>query len=200
LNCPASSPFEPNTRNHRIQVFDTDGKPIREWQAEFYGPRGIAIARDGTVYVTDTGNGRVLRFTPEGQQLQQFGKKGKGPGQLEEPMGIAVSERGDVYVADAGNERVVVFAADGTLRTSWPVPGWKEQAFREPGIALLPDGRVAVAVPAADRVLFFAADGKAAGEHAFAQNTGPIGLAVAPDGGLVVSEIKSNRLTRIPTR
>jgi DNA-binding beta-propeller fold protein YncE len=186
-----------DTWNHRIQVFDVEGKVVREWGAEFYGPRGIAITKDGSVYVTDTGNGRAVKFTPGGKLLARFGSKGSGAGELMEPMGIAVSPGGDVFIADAGNQRVVVFAPDGEVRASWAIPGWKDQAYREPGIAVLPDGRVAVPEPAHDRILFFTPKGQPAGERKLADGAGPLGLAVTRDGSLLVSEIRSGRVTRV---
>jgi YYY domain-containing protein len=186
-----------DTWNHRIQVFDSEGKYLREWQAEFFGPRGIAVGKDGAVYVTDTGNGRVAKFSPDGELLARFGKKGSGVGELSEPMGIAVSNDGDIYVADSHNARVVVFSADGALRTSWPVAAWKDQALREPEIALLRDGRVAVAEPARDAIGFFGKRGEPMGERKLDKDTGPVGLAVAPDGSLIVGGIRSGRLTRL---
>jgi YYY domain-containing protein len=186
-----------DTWNHRIQVFDANGKYVREWTAEFFGPRGITVGPDGSIYVTDTGNGRVAKFDPDGKLLARFGKKGSGVGELDEPMGIAVSKQGDVLVVDSHNARVVVFSPDGAVRMSWPVPAWKEQAFREPGIALLRDGRVAVAAPARDAIEFYDTRGEPVGERKLDKDMAPVGLAAAADGSLLVSGLHSTRIVRL---
>ena len=62
------------------------------------------------MFVTDTGNKRILVFSADGAPITQFGSPGAGEGQLDEPVGLAVDEQGRVYVADAWNRRVQIFA------------------------------------------------------------------------------------------
>jgi len=56
--------------NHRIQVFDPQGRFLRKWgirgsgDGEFSQPQGLAIDSDGDVYVSDQGNHRILVFKP----------------------------------------------------------------------------------------------------------------------------------------
>ena len=78
-----------DTWNHRIQKFDKDGKFLLAWggflslgdpnttpgaddTTKFYGPRGIAITPDDHIYVTDTGNKRVLIFDTSGKNIGQI--------------------------------------------------------------------------------------------------------------------------------
>ena len=42
-----------------------EGKYEREWGASFYGPRGVAVDAEGDVFVSDTGNNRIVRFSSE---------------------------------------------------------------------------------------------------------------------------------------
>ncbi len=52
-------------------------------EGEFDQPGGIAIAKDGTVYVADQVNRRVQRFTTEGKFLGKWGEYGSKPGQFD---------------------------------------------------------------------------------------------------------------------
>ncbi|MHB8958800.1 MAG: NHL repeat-containing protein, partial [Candidatus Limnocylindrales bacterium] len=54
-----------------IHVFSPDGKLIRDFggSSSLDHPNGIAVAANGTVYVTDTGNGRLLVFDASGSQI-----------------------------------------------------------------------------------------------------------------------------------
>ena len=54
--------------NHRIQVFDPQGRFLRKWGTEgeengqFADPKGLATDGDGNVYVADSGNHRIQVF------------------------------------------------------------------------------------------------------------------------------------------
>ena len=81
--------FVADTWNGRIQVFDKAGKFLRKWGVfnttngelgdanVLFGPRGIAITPDGGVLVADTGNKRIIKYTADGQLVNQIG--GGGP-------------------------------------------------------------------------------------------------------------------------
>ena len=81
-------------------------------------PHGLHAARDGTVYIADQANNRVLRWAPgalEGTVVA--GGNGHGPGlqQLYTPEDILVDESEEtgqpnlIYVADRDNHRVIRF-------------------------------------------------------------------------------------------
>jgi sugar lactone lactonase YvrE len=83
-----------------------------------------AVDTAGNVYVADTANQRVRKFTPGGEITTVIGTgiEGSaglgGPGvsaQLSFPHGIAADSAGNIYVSDSGNFRVVKLSPDGTL-------------------------------------------------------------------------------------
>jgi DNA-binding beta-propeller fold protein YncE len=82
--------------------FDGDG--------EFFEPRGIAVDSQGNVFVADTRNHRIQKFTANGAFLCKWGSRGRGPGQFDFPYGVAVDGAGNVYVADKYNNRIQKFA------------------------------------------------------------------------------------------
>ena len=80
-------------------------------EGEFNTPGGIAIASDGSVYVADTNNHRIQKFTSEGVFVSKWGTEGSGDGELQAPNDVAVASDGSVYVADSKNNRIQKFAA-----------------------------------------------------------------------------------------
>ncbi|XP_019849949.1 PREDICTED: E3 ubiquitin-protein ligase TRIM71-like [Amphimedon queenslandica] len=68
------------------------------------------------MYVADTYNHRIQKFSPGGKFVSQFGSKGSGPGQLILPIGITIdtAATGLVYVGD-GNHHISVFTSDGVF-------------------------------------------------------------------------------------
>ncbi len=80
----------------------------------FNMPTGVAIADDGTFYVSDGyGNRGIMRFTANGKYLLEWGKKGYKAGEFNIPHGIAPDRNGLIYMADRENSRIQVFSATG---------------------------------------------------------------------------------------
>jgi len=108
--------------NHRIGVFDLDGKLVRwvgaagQGSDEFAYPYGIALMGDGTALVAEFGNHRVHHVDyVHGQSLGVFGTPGRGKGQLTNPWAVTVM--GDMaFVLDSGNDRVQAFKAPARRR------------------------------------------------------------------------------------
>jgi DNA-binding beta-propeller fold protein YncE len=160
-----------DTWNHRIQKFTADLAPAGAWgqgtrdlinpgPMDLWGPRSIAVDRDGTLLVVDTGTHRVRRYTPDGQFVGQIGRRGKEPGDFEEPTGIAVGPDGSIYVADAGNARIQKFDSAFRFVASWAVEDWADRQPRnKPQIEALPNGRVIATDPGHARLLLFSSAG-----------------------------------------
>jgi tripartite motif-containing protein 71 len=79
-------------------------------EGEMFNPS--AVATDGTeaVYVADTNNNRVQKFSFSG--ILTWGTAGTAGGEFNLPFGIAGDTDGSVWVADSGNNRIQKFAAD----------------------------------------------------------------------------------------
>ena len=93
--------------NQRIQVFDTDGKFIKE--LKYAGlPCSIDIGSQN-IYMVNGFAGQVLKMDLDGKVLAATGKPGKGVGEFGEAHVIAVSPKGDIYVADSVNSSVQKF-------------------------------------------------------------------------------------------
>jgi DNA-binding beta-propeller fold protein YncE len=121
-------------------------------------PRGIASDSAGNIFVADTGNGRIEKFSPEGTLLMAMGIKGSVGGEVAEPSGIAVARNGNIYIADTGTHRVLKVKLDGTLSAEWkaPAPGF----YGPRRIAIGPDDSVYVVDQGHGRIIKFDPDGK----------------------------------------
>ena len=86
---------------------------------QFRTPKGITADSDGFVYVVDSGNGRIQKFTGNGQFVLTWGTKGDALEQFRSPRGIATDLAGNVYVADTFNYRVQKFSSEGDFIASW---------------------------------------------------------------------------------
>lgn len=95
---------------------------VAQWGSEGSGPGQfdfpIPVAVDqttGDVYVGDSGNQRVQKFTASGSFLLQIGEGGTGAGEFGNTVGLAVGPRGGVYVADGLENRVQKFSSMGVF-------------------------------------------------------------------------------------
>lgn len=125
--------------HHQVQVLDkksgktlfTFGKAGSE-VGELYHPTNIALGPDGDVYVVETSNYRVQRFTAEGKSVRMYGEVGSTLGTFARPKGIAVDKSGRILVGDAAFQNVQVFDNDGKLLLFFGEPGERGELLNLP--------------------------------------------------------------------
>jgi DNA-binding beta-propeller fold protein YncE len=78
-------------------------------------PTGVAVDKEGNLYVCDTLNDRIEVFDADGVFIRTWGKNGDGPGYFARPKGVAIDSDGHVWVADGMQDRVQVFTNEGQL-------------------------------------------------------------------------------------
>jgi len=130
-----------DTQQDQVLVFDADTfkllrrigtagkKHTLTSEGDFSLPTGVAVDKDGNVYVTDTLNNRVESFDADGVFISQFGKAGDGPGHFARPKGIAVDGDGHIWVADEIQDRVQVFDKQARLLIYFGGPGFYPGQF-----------------------------------------------------------------------
>jgi len=142
-------------------------------------PAGLALDADGTLYIADRENGRVLSVTSAGALAVVFTGVGC-PAEpcLSEPSGLALDGVGGLLVTDvepsqppmANGPRIwrielasgqtTVIAGTGVSGVATPGAPAAQAELGEPdGIAVAPDGRVFFAERRNNRVLAIATDG-----------------------------------------
>ncbi len=149
-----------DTDNNRVQHLAADGTPLNAWgtfgdavasAAEggtFNQPWGVGLGPDGSVYIADTWNHRVQKFSADGDFLKMWGYFGQAeaPEAMWGPRDIDVDAQGRVFVTDTGNKRVVIFDPDGNYLGQFGSAGMMAGEFDEPvGITIDDNGRVYVA-------------------------------------------------------
>jgi streptogramin lyase len=77
----------------------------------FSGPQGITVDRNGNMYLTDTGNNRIVKMAPNGTWLQIFNTSNPS---LNEAAGVALDVSDNLYITDFYNCRIVKLAPNGT--------------------------------------------------------------------------------------
>lgn len=168
LAIAGGSVYVADNGNQRIQKFDLDGNFIRAWgkdvltggvttfenctvaasckqgvqgggNGELDLPNGVA-ATDAAVYVADTDNHRITKFSTDGAFLRAWGKDvstnpGTGPevcastcqagspgvagAEFNFPLGVAAGPGDTVYVADTSNQRIQKTNGLGSFLIAW---------------------------------------------------------------------------------
>jgi len=123
-----------DTDNSRVQKFSSagvyqstlgvTGVPYLTDTTHIYDPQGVAVAPDGSMYVTESSGNRLLKFNAAGVQQWTVGEPGIGGYYLGRAGGgglqgnPAIDAGGRIYVADSDNNRVQIFNSNGTYNNT----------------------------------------------------------------------------------
>jgi sugar lactone lactonase YvrE len=157
---PDGSLYITDTSNNRIQHLAADGSVLQVWGTfadiskgsapggTFYEPWGIAVGLDGSVFIADTWNHRIQKFTSDGKFVNMWGYFGQAdtPFAIWGPRDIAIDSKGNLFITDTGNKRIVIYDPDGNYINQFGSVGLETGKFDEPvGIAVDKDGLVYIA-------------------------------------------------------
>jgi DNA-binding beta-propeller fold protein YncE len=95
--------------------------------ARFRYPSGVAVARDGTVFLSDTGNHRICRLKSGQVDVLAGGAAGMTDGlgsaaRFDNPGALAFDHAGGLWVCDTGNRKLRRVGNDGKVSTPASVP------------------------------------------------------------------------------
>lgn len=172
-------------------------------------PGGVCVDGTGAIFVVDTGNHRVLRFTIGGVVRTAAGNGSPGDAgdggpartaQLNRPAACALDAAGNLFIADTGNHRIRKVTSDGAIATiaGTGQPGTTQGMLRAPrGVAVDSRGNVFISDSGNNRILELTADGvlRTITQAGDVQNPG--GLALDAAGNLYAADTGNNRVVRL---
>jgi sugar lactone lactonase YvrE len=197
-----------NTEDNRIDLYSSTGstvtfilsiKPLTG--TPFSRPYQTVAASDGTFWVADALNNRVVHLDVSGNVLSTFNDGGL----MNQPQGIAMDAEGNLYVSDAGNNAVEKYSQAGTLLATLATSGTGSTNVNTPyaltvtgppgsEILLIADAgnnRILELTTSGAAVLSFGTLGSGNG-----QLSSPRGAAVNPvNGNIAVSDFMNNRIS-----
>jgi DNA-binding beta-propeller fold protein YncE len=229
---PAGRLWITDYRNHQMKAYSVDAAGVfasntptltlggnGSGLGQLNFPYNAVWSADGnTMYVSDTGNGRVARWSLTGgtpTPLPAFGRKcpehpdpcpdpPAAQGQFNHLRRVARDSAGNIYAADFWGNGIEVFSPTGSVvrqieGATAPVPGVAE-AF---GVAVGPDGTTYVMDRLNQRLQRFSAAGtflNHAGSRGTAGNSfsWPEAVAVAPDGSVWAADTRGDRISKWP--
>jgi DNA-binding beta-propeller fold protein YncE len=167
-------------------IYKIPGSPITAFEGghgngkgQFENPHGLAVDSAGNIFIADTDNGRIEKFSPNGTFVTSMG-------QFEAPNGIAIDRTGNIYVAEIGSRhRIQKLQTDGTF-----IAEWAPQLYGPRKIAIGPDDSIYVVDSGRNRIVKFGPDGQVlaswGGEGTDdGQFRGPSSVAVGPTNNKV---------------
>lgn len=152
-------------------------------------PYDVVVDRQGRVFVSDSGWGRVMMFDRERKRFQWIGEGGSGA--LIRPFGMATDSRGHLFVCDAGGQRVVEFGEDLTFVRAY---GTADVLAKPVGVLVVEDrrevwvtdvGHHAIEVFGLDGAHLRTIGGRGTADGSFNY---PTGLAMGPGGEIYVAD------------
>ncbi len=170
-------------------------------ETSFKMPRNVAVSNDGTIYVVDSDNNRIERFSPTGKFLNSWDAKEQGG--LNQPWGIAINPSdGSVFLADTWNHRILKFDGEGTFLLSWYAsdPSQPERTFYGPRALVIDShNRIYITDTGNKQIVVYTTDGKFLTKFGTAgmaegEFDEPVGLALMGDNLLAVADTWNQRV------
>jgi len=181
--------------SERVDVFDGRGDPLQSFgqagslPSQFSQIADLVVDAAGELYVVDSDNTRVQKFSLLKGLLFSFGDVGGEAEPLSRPQGIALDAEGNVYVADAQNGRIVKYDPGGSILRAFEtdIGELRDIALDQQGYiyATGAAARVVYVLDGQGRILMQAGEG---------QLSDPWGVAVDGDGRVYVADAGLHRV------
>jgi hypothetical protein len=137
---------EAGTKGHQVHKFSPTGELLMSLgtagqagndSSHFNQPNDVIVGPDGSIYVSDGHNAqgmismremeegrangdtsRIMKFTPDGTFIKQWGQIGVRHGEFRTPHAMEFDSQGRLWVADRGNHRIEIFDQEGNYLES----------------------------------------------------------------------------------
>ena len=199
---------------HKVLVLDADenlqfvlGAGTKSMEpGEFAEPHFLTINAAGEIFVADTFNARIQKFSPRGKFIATWGSIGTGPGQFLHNGYLArvdVDNQGFLYVREFDGGRIQKYTEDGEYIATFSKRGVQEGELDEGYGLTVIDGKLYCPDTFESRIQIFSLDGELLevwdrGEGDTGdQFNHPVDIAQTSTGDLIVSNWKSERVVRL---
>lgn len=190
VNSASTTVYIVENSTNTLGIYTGDGNPITQVTTAnsiaFLGPQGVAVDKNGVVYVSDTGHQRIVQLGSSGTytssfstpasvlgiavdgSLNVFGAAGNTVLEFTggsvsttipgfvNPTGVAVDAGNNLYVADTGNHQVEEFTSTGLLQQPAVIFNNGGQLVSPKGVVVDSNGNIYVADSGANDVVKFA--------------------------------------------
>lgn len=173
----------------RIQVFDSQGKPITQWMVDPKPLMNLAADRKGTVYVAQAG--KILRYDgATGNPLGEVAKPASDPHEFYSDAFVALD--GSLYTIGSNSE-IVHIGADGEVKNIIKVADKVGSRVRFDKLAVDGTGNIYAIEDHEDSIYKFAPDGRYINKfggkgHESGQLSNPQNIAVDGQGRVFVAD------------
>jgi DNA-binding beta-propeller fold protein YncE len=152
---------------------------------------GLAVDGVGNIYVADRAAHRILKLSPTGDPLAQWGRKGSGPGEFNSPIAVALDRGNNLYVADSSNNRIQKLSPTGE-----PLAQFQ---FQSPyALALDQQGNTYVADRGGDgRIQKLSPDGHPIAQWGGRGSSDLTSLALDQEGNIYVADIRNHSVRKL---
>ena len=79
----------------------------------FYNLYDLTRDKKGNIFILDSGNKRIQKFSAIGEYRATYGGGGQGPGEFRLPMSIALDSKGNMYVRELDGNRLITLNPEG---------------------------------------------------------------------------------------
>lgn len=165
---------------------------------QFWGPQGVAIGPDGTIWATTQGQNRVVGFNPDGTLAAMLYQGPAGdiryPNSFSYPTAVAVDPSGLIYIADTPKSRVWVVSRDNQIVRSIFVPTPASIAVSSDRLVVGSASGFVILTPNGDVIKVIGKQGKGIDEFQSVR-----GVAIGKDGTIYAVDQYNNRVSAYDT-